>query len=151
MPELLYYPDPRLQLVCEPVEGHILAGEVWDVLDAMWAVLEREKGLGLAAPQIGCPRRLIVVHVKGGCKIELVNPEIELLPKHGTFMSEEGCLSWPGHTIRIRRCRQVKVSGTDRHGRAVTYGGKMRQAAALQHEIEHLDGINVADRAANAA
>ena len=142
---LLIYPDPRLRLVCDPVEGNITAGEVWDVLDAMGQVMKDHNGIGLAAPQIGCPRRIIVVHIPDGCLIELVNPEIKFLKRYGRFSSEEGCLSYPGKLVRIQRYRRVKVSGTDRNAEPVTFGGKDQQAAALQHEMEHLDGINIAD------
>jgi peptide deformylase len=129
--------------------------EAGRLLDSMWAVLKRENGWGLAAPQIGSPARLIVVHVKNefgnGCKIEIINPVLDPVKRHGQFMSEERCLSWPGHSIRLKRYRQVKVRGVDRYGDPVCFGGKHNQAAALQHEIEHLDGINLADHKAQAA
>ena len=149
---LLIYPDPRLQLVCDPINMDIkhqrAATQI--LLDEMWRTLDRHHGWGLAAPQIGSPTRAIVVHIKtqrgNGCSIEIVNPVLHPLKKHGSFLSDEGCLSWPGQRTKVKRFRRVKVTGLDRYGDPITYGGKDNQAAALQHEIEHLDGINLADR-----
>jgi len=147
---LRYYPDPVLRHVCEPfpVEDFDIKhrrADIQDLLDGMWEVLRYHQGVGLAAPQVGILERVICVHTEHGCKIELINPEIEMMPRKGQFHSREGCLSWPRERVGVMRYRQVKVKGLDRHGDPVTFGGKMMQAAALQHEIEHLDGINLAD------
>lgn len=145
---LLIYPDPRLQIVCEPVDAEYLRQNQQEfvvLFGKMWEVLEHYMGIGLAAPQIDSPTRAIVVHVRGGCKIEIINPVFEPLKKCGKFLSNEGCLSYPGKLVTVERWRRVKVNGLDRYGDAVTFGGKLLQAAALQHEIEHLDGINIAD------
>jgi len=156
-PELLKWPDPRLQLVCEPFDfekaqvkmdacdGHWFP-ELWDLLDNMWQKAEELMGYGLAAPQLGSPIRALVIHVPGGCKVELINPEITKV-WGGKFISEEGCLSYPGETVRVMRHRMIKVHGQDRYGHPVSFGGKNVQAAALQHEIDHLNGINLADYA----
>ena len=145
---LLKYPDPRLQMVCDPVSDSQLfqrGSELHELLDGMWTLLKAYNGYGLAAPQVGAPTRAVIIHCPGGCKVELVNPVIDKR-WGGRFMSDEGCLSWPGKRIKVLRDRQVKVSGLDRWGDPVAFGGKNLQAAALQHEIEHLDGINLADR-----
>ena len=152
-PELVYYPDPALTTVCAPVNPEYMQTnpEFFELLfDDMWNILKRFQGIGLAAPQIGSMIRAIIVHTEAGCKIELINPEIELMQRFGKFHSDEGCLSWPGKRVHVFRYRQVKVKGLDRHGEPVTFGGKMQQAAALQHEIDHLDGINIADKALTA-
>ena len=148
LPELVYYPDPALTTVCASVNPEYMQTnpEFFETLfDDMWNILGRFQGIGLAAPQIGSLVRAIIVHTEAGCKIELINPEIEFIKRKGQFHSDEGCLSWPGKRVHVFRWRQVKVKGFDRHGEPVTFGGKMQQAAALQHEIEHLDGINLAD------
>ena len=151
LPNLLIYPDPRLQMVCASVRMDIKheRAAAQTLLDMMWGVVAQHNGWGLAAPQLGSPTRVIVVHIKSqngnGCRIEVVNPVLEPVKRQGHFMSEEGCLSWPGHSLRVRRHRQVKVRGLDRYGDPVTFGGKFAQAACLQHEIEHLDGFNLAD------
>lgn len=151
---ILIYPDPRLQLVCEPVnfdtQGKFGVCDIGMLFDSMWETLEYYQGYGLAAPQLGAPVRAIIVHINqhrgSGCKIEIVNPKLTISRRHGRFMSDEGCLSWPGHRANIRRWQKVKIEGFDRHGSPVTFGGRGQQAAALQHEVEHLDGINIADR-----
>ena len=152
-PELLKWPDPRLQLVCDPVPplesgfGFFNEGsELHKLLDYMWQKAEELMGYGLAAPQLGSPTRALVIHVPGGCKVELINPEITKV-WGGKFISEEGCLSYPGETVRVMRHRMIKVHGQDRYGHPVSFGGKNVQAAALQHEIDHLNGINLADYA----
>ncbi len=150
---LLIYPDPRLQLVCDPVEiRNDMQLTLWPLLDAMWETLEYYKGWGLAAPQLGSPVRVIIVHVQkqngSGCKIEIINPELSVYKRYGKFLSDEGCLSWPGKRTTVRRWCKVTVKGFDRWGDPVVFGGRGDQAAALQHEVEHLYGINLADHCA---
>lgn len=156
-PELLRWPDPRLQMVCDPFDfkkatyspdacDHKWFPELWDLLDHMWHKTEELMGFGLAAPQLGSPIRALVIHIPGGCKVELINPEITKV-WGGKFISDEGCLSWPGKRTRVMRYKMIKVHGCDRWGNPVSFGGKNTQAAALQHEIDHLNGINLADYA----
>lgn len=141
-PSLLYYPDPRLQTICSPVLE--FDDDLFFLLSDMWNVMERLQGIGLAAPQLGSPSRVIICHVPGGCKVEIINPIIKR-SWAGKVHLDEGCLSYPGKTVRMARHRRVKVAGQDRYGNAVTFGGNGLQAAVLQHEIDHLDGINIAD------
>ena len=121
------------------------------LLGDMWDVLDQRNGWGLAAPQLGAPVRVMITHVRergnNACKIEVINPTLIIKKKKGRFLSDEGCLSYPGRRVSIQRWNQVQIKGLNRHGEAVTYGGKHNQAAALQHEYEHLDGINIADYA----
>lgn len=144
--KVLKYPHPKLRTVCHPAEmdtpEHIQ--KIGDLLDRMWVTLEELMGYGLAAPQVGETIRVIIVHVKGGCKIEIVNPEVVKIGG-GTFYSDEGCLSYPGRRVRVARKRQIKIKGLDRYGDPVSFGGKNIQAACIQHEIQHLDGINLYD------
>jgi len=141
------YPDPALKTICDPVNMDVLsevvdAGRTLDIL--LWK-LEQLKGYGLAAPQLGITKRIIVCHPPKSELIELINPEI-VRQWGGKFMSDEGCLSYPGRRVRLMRWRQIKVRGLNRWGEPVAFGGKMLRAAVLQHELEHLDGINLADR-----
>ncbi len=148
-PPLLRWPDPRLRLVCDPFDFATArwSPDLWKLLDHMWQKSEELMGYGLAAPQLGSPIRALVIHVPGGCKVELVNPEITKL-WGGKFLSDEGCLSYPpGERVQIMRYRRIKVTGCDRWGNRVSFGGQQVQAAALQHEIDHLNGINLADYA----
>ena len=142
---LLYYPDPRLQLVCDPIEKiNPLYFDVSRLFDDMWRTLIKLGGWGLAAPQIGSPVRAIICKVPGHCEIEMVDPEIIRLGG-GKYYSSEGCLSWPGHRVRIGRPATVTIEGYDRWGGMIKISGKKAQAACIQHEIDHLDGINIAD------
>ena len=151
--KILKYPDPRLRIVCTPVPEHWQAitpegqSKVGDILEDMWDVLERKSGMGLAAPQIGVPHRIIVINCQGN-KFELVNPELEINKRKGWFISKaEGCLSVPGLRLAVRRWCKVKVRGFDRYGNTASFGGKDLRAAVIQHEMEHLEGITLADHA----
>ena len=117
-----------------------------DILDEMIKTMAEAKGVGLAAPQVGIAKRLIVVDVGEG-PIYLVNPEI--IWSEGECTAVEGCLSVPGYVGDVRRAEKVRVTGLDREGRRVWVEGDGLLARALQHEIDHLDGvlfIDVADR-----
>ncbi len=156
-PPLLIWPDPRLSIVCDPFDFEAARKspdacdqywfpELWTLLDNMWDKAGELMGYGLAAPQLGSPTRAIVIKIPGGCKIEIVNPEIAK-SWGGKFTSDEGCLSYPGKRVRVMRHKKVKVFGRDRWGNPAVFGGNMVQAACLQHEIDHLNGINLADYA----
>lgn len=108
------------------------------LIDDMFDTMRKEKGIGLAAPQIGILRRVVVIEIEGE-KIELVNPEI--IESRGEQRAEEGCLSCPNFIGVTLRPKYVKVVGKDRKGNAVSYFGKDLEARAFCHEIDHLDGI----------
>jgi peptide deformylase len=119
---------------------------VREILDEMVKTMEEARGVGLAAPQVGIEKRLIVVDVGEG-PIYLVNPEI--IWSEGECTAVEGCLSVPGYVGDVRRAERVRVTGIDREGRHVWVEGDGLLARALQHEIDHLDGVlftDVADR-----
>jgi peptide deformylase len=107
-------------------------------------------GIGLAAPQVGECKRLIVLDVKAAYGDEaelivLINPEI--VESEGCVKSEEGCLSLPGFTVSIDRSETVTVKGLDREGNEITIPAEGLLAMALQHEIDHLEGTLLLDRA----
>jgi peptide deformylase len=101
------------------------------------------EGVGLAAPQVGDPRRATVIDVSeerdGSGVLELVNPRI--LRSEGTVASEEGCLSIPGMVETIERAAEVEVEYQDRFGEHQLVAGTELLSRALQHEIDHLEGI----------
>jgi peptide deformylase len=105
-----------------------------NMLDTMYAT----SGMGLAAPQVGIGKRLIVVDV-GLHPLVLVNPKVR--SAEGEHMGLEGCLSLPDLVGEVPRAEWVTVSGLDRLGRPVTVEGENLLARVLQHEIDHLDGI----------
>lgn len=103
-------------------------------------------GAGLAAPQIGISKRVIVVDVDDEL-LELVNPEI--IATEGSVVDLEGCLSIPGLSGEVERSRKVTVKALDRNGKKVELTREGMMARALQHEIDHLDGILYIDKAKN--
>jgi len=116
------------------------------LLDNMAETMYSAKGVGLAAPQVGVAKRVITVDAGDGL-IEFINPVI--ISSSGQETDSEGCLSVPGTIGDVTRAAVVEVKGLDRHGneRIVKAGGLL--ARALQHEIDHLDGILFIDRAKN--
>lgn len=111
-----------------------------DMAETMYAA----PGVGLAAPQIGINKRIVVVDVGDGL-VELVNPEI--VEREGTALDWEGCLSVPGLIGEVERSRRVRVKGLAADGRPLWIDAEDFFARALQHEIDHLDGVLFLDRA----
>ncbi|MCF6095843.1 peptide deformylase [Thermovorax subterraneus] len=101
-------------------------------------------GVGLAAPQVGILKRVVVIDVGEGL-IELVNPEI--IAEEGEVVGVEGCLSIPGITGEVARPKKVKVKAQNSKGEFIELVGEDLLARALCHEIDHLDGILFIDRA----
>ena len=114
------------------------------ILDDMAETLYDSGGVGLAAPQVGILRRIVVIDVGEGL-IELINPEI--IEKDGEVSDSEGCLSIPGKYGEVVRPAYVKVKALNRQGEEAEYEGTELLARAFCHEIDHLDGILYIDRA----
>ncbi|WCT54492.1 peptide deformylase [Paenibacillus kyungheensis] len=111
-----------------------------DMADTMYDA----DGVGLAAPQVGILKRLIVVDVgDDNGLIELINPEI--IESNGEQLGSEGCLSIPGLNGQVRRALEVTVKGLDRNGEEVKITGRDLLARAFQHEIDHLNGVLFTD------
>lgn len=108
------------------------------LIDDMVETMHRANGVGLAAPQVGILRRVVVIDIGEGV-IELVNPKI--IAYSGEQESLEGCLSCPGEWGLTRRPDYVKVKAQDRNGKEYTIEGKELLAKAFCHELDHLDGI----------
>jgi peptide deformylase len=115
-----------------------------DMIETMYAA----PGIGLAAPQIGVPRRICVIDLsvgkRGGELITLVNPEF--VERDGMQLEEEGCLSVPGFNATVPRPARVVVKALNRDGTPRTLEGTGLLARALQHELDHLDGVLFLDR-----
>jgi peptide deformylase len=139
--EIRYLGDPVLRRATGPVEAfdEDLQRFVDDLLDTMYAA----EGVGLAAPQVGDGRRVAVIDVgevrDGAEAIVLVNPRV--VERRGEVRSEEGCLSIPGVIETIDRAAEVVVEYQDRAGGTRTIEGAELLSRALQHDIDHLDGI----------
>lgn len=135
-------PDPVLRQKAKKVRN--IDSSVQRLIDDMIETMRAVSGLGLAAPQVGVPLRVAVVEIPGSEVIVLINPEI--VKKEGERIIEEACLSIPGYKGEVRRSVQVKVKARDRHGREIRLKGEELLAQALEHEIDHLDGILYIDR-----
>lgn len=112
------------------------------LLNNMADTLYAAEGLGLAAPQIGVSKRVVVIDVGDGL-IELINPVV--LEKHGNKVAAEGCLSIPGNTGEVARATKVRIQALNRQGEMIELTGEGMLARAFQHEIDHLDGILFVD------
>lgn len=128
--------DETLSKTSRPVTE--INERITTLLDDMAETMRRANGVGLAAPQVGVLRRVVVVEVEEGNLIELINPEI--IQKSGTQTGPEGCLSVPGKQGTVTRPSYVKVRALDRHGVMREYEGTELLARCFCHEIDHLDG-----------
>ena len=134
--------DPVLKEKAKPVTK--ITKTVRSLLDNMVQTMQEADGVGLAAPQVGVSLRVVVIDVGEGL-IELINPEI--VASEGCETGTEGCLSIPGMYGDVERFTAVTVQGIDRHGAPITVQGSGLLARALQHEIDHLEGILFIERA----
>ena len=134
--KILTVKEPCLHKVCRPVDK--FDGKLHKLLDDMKETLEDANGVGLAAPQVGILRRVVVVDT-GEEILELVNPE--LLETSGEQVGAEGCLSVPGKYGLVKRPMVAKVRAQDRDGNWFEVEGEELIARCFCHEIDHLDGI----------
>ena len=134
--------DPVLKEKAKPVAK--ITKTVRSLLDNMVQTMQEADGVGLAAPQVGVSLRVVVIDVGEGL-IELINPEI--VASEGCETGTEGCLSIPGMYGDVERFTAVTVQGIDRHGAPITVQGSGLLARAVQHEIDHLEGILFIERA----
>ena len=128
--------EPALHKVCRPVEK--FDWKLHKLLDDMAETLAQANGVGLAAPQVGILRRVVIVDT-GEEILELVNPE--LLETSGEQVGAEGCLSVPGKYGLVKRPMVAKVRAQDRNGDYFEAEGEELIARCFCHEIDHLDGI----------
>ena len=150
--EIITFPDPILREKCTPVES--IDDEIRELVEDMVETMYDAPGIGLAAPQIGCTERIIVIDVGEDVGSEeepkkvpnlhkLINPEI--VSRTGTTTYEEGCLSLPGVQETVERAAEVVVEALNPEGEKVTIEANGLLAICLQHEIDHLDGVLILD------
>lgn len=113
------------------------------LLDDMLETMYESNGVGLAAPQVGILKRVVVIDIGEG-PVFLINPEI--VKTEGSYIDEEGCLSIPGEQGPVERPYKVTVKALDRNGKEIVVEGEELMARALCHEIDHLDGILYVDK-----
>jgi peptide deformylase len=134
-------PDPVLRQKAKKVTN--IDKSVQRLIDDMIETMRAAPGVGLAAPQIGVPLRVVVIEIPGDEVMALINPEIA--KRHGDRMVQEGCLSIPGYQGEVKRSVWVKVKARDRQGRNIRLKGEELMAQALEHEIDHINGVLYVD------
>lgn|SRR5690554_586350 len=135
--------DPVLRRKAEPVQK--FDKELATLLEDMADSMQEYGGVGLAAPQIGLSRAVVVIKLGEDFPLlELINPEI--IARSGEDTDVEGCLSIPGTYGEVQRSAEVEVKYQDRHGRKKIIRGSGYLARALQHELDHLQGILFIDK-----
>ena len=135
--------DEALRKSCRPVEA--ITPRVLTLLDDMVETMRAADGCGLAAPQVGILRRIVVVEVEPGVVYELINPKI--IAFSGEQDGQEGCLSVPGQWGMVKRPMNVTVRAMNRHGETVDITGSELLARCFCHELDHLDGTLYIDKA----
>lgn len=128
--------DPTLRKVCRPVTE--FNERLWQLLDDMAETMHKAEGVGLAGPQVGILRRVVVMDVGEGV-IEAINPEI--VSESGKQEGDEGCLSFPGKWGTVCRPYKVKMKAQDRYGKWYYLTGEELLARCMCHEIDHLNGV----------
>ncbi len=151
--EILTFPNPKLAIKAQPVET--VDASITELVDDMFETMYEAEGVGLAAPQVGISKRIIVLD----CGVREDSDERPLAPVEpyaivnpvvvegdGKMMWEEGCLSVPGYTDEVERAARVRVEGLDKHGEPLVIEAEGLLAVCLQHEIDHLEGVLFVDR-----
>jgi len=147
--EILTYPDDRLRQLSEPVEQFdaVLQGRIDDLEKTR---LAGPAAVGIAAPQVAWLQRVLIVDVSGRKNTRnhghliLVNPEIT--EWDGFAIGREGCLSVPDYTGNVVRAERIQLDALDREGNALCFEMEGFEARAIQHEMDHLDGLLFLDR-----
>ncbi|MBI3014719.1 MAG: peptide deformylase [Candidatus Tectomicrobia bacterium] len=150
---ILLYPDPRLKEISAPVTA--VTAEIRSIVRNLLDTMKAHPGsVGIAAPQIGELKRIIVVDVSGHKRagnhhglLILLNPVIR--ERDGEQIGREGCLSIPDYTARIRRAARIRVEAYDFSFSSICIDASGFEAVALQHEIDHLNGVLFLDRVAS--
>jgi peptide deformylase len=135
---LTYYGNSVLREIAQPVRK--VNAEIKKLVEHMFETMELERGVGLAAPQVGVSKRVIVIDVshEGVPPFALINPEI--VKAAGSDTDSEGCLSIPGVFLPVTRPAKIKVKGRNLADRQIVFEAEGLLARAIQHEIDHLDG-----------
>jgi peptide deformylase len=143
--EILIWPDPRLREHAEEVK--VVDDEIRAVVADMFETMYASNGVGLAAPQLGIGKRIVTIDTsprqEGAKPTALINPII--VKTEGEVIYQEGCLSIPGEAEDVTRAEKVWVKALDRDGQTFEIEGAELLAIALQHEIDHLEGVVFVD------
>lgn len=134
------WPEKILKKKCEKVE--VVDERIRQILSQMYSLMVKDKGVGLAANQVGFALQLIVI--EAGKIFKLVNPRIN--KKQGKLTLREGCLSFPDVEFEVKRAKKVWVSGLNERGEPFDLEAEGVLAVILQHEIDHINGVLFIDR-----
>lgn len=134
---IVQVPDPVLRQKTKKIKK--IDSALQKLIDDMIDTMHDAPGVGLAANQVGVSLRVCVIHVPGEEVVTLINPEI--VKRSGTRECDEGCLSLPGYKGVVPRSEKVVVKGLNRDGRPVRYHASDLFAEAIEHEVDHLNGI----------
>ena len=130
-------PDPLLRQKARKVST--IYSSTQRLIDDMVETMQQANGVGLAAPQVGAPVRVVVLQMPGEEPMAIINPEI--VKRSGEREVPEACLSVPGYAGEIKRSISITVKGRDRRGKAIRLKAIGLMAQALEHEIGHLNGV----------
>jgi len=136
--------DPRLRQKTEPVElSNLKTVEFQHEIDELIEIMQNSDGLGLAAIQVGIPKKYVIV-LNEGKPLCLINP---LITKKSSqkILAEEGCLSFPGVYGKVARHKSIELKAHDRYGKSLALAASGLDAQAIQHELDHLAGILLPD------
>ena len=140
--KIRFYGDVRLRRRAKPVKA--VGEKERFILAEMSELMYLHGGIGLAAPQVGIDRQMVIVDVGKG-PVALINPRI--VKKNGTETMEEGCLSLPGISVRVKRAKNITVCALNENNERISLSVQDLFARALQHEIDHLRGRLIIDYA----
>ncbi len=136
-----HLPDPVLRQKAKRVST--IDSSIQQLIDDMVETMQQVNGVGLAAPQVGVSLRVVVLQMPGEEPMAIINPKI--VKRAGEREVTEGCLSLPGYAGEIKRSASVTVKGQDRQGKAIRLKTTGLMAEALEHELDHLNGILYVD------
>lgn len=150
--QIVPYPHPALRWKSKPIQE--INDDLRRIVAEMFELMYTAKGIGLAANQVGLPYRLFILNLTGDKdekeeETVFINPEI--LKRKGTTEGEEGCLSFPGLYGQVKRAAKIDVEAFDLNGTCFEYSLDDLAARAVQHEMDHLDGVLFIDRMAETA
>ena len=140
--DVVLYPDDPLTRKAQPFAE--VDAEVARLVEDMYETMYAYDGVGLAGPQVGIDRRILVLHEPEGRKMCLINPEIDLLEGHE--YGEEGCLSLPNVFASVPRATRIRVRAVSERGKEMDFEATDFLARVIQHEYDHLEGIVFPDR-----
>ena len=137
-----HLPDPVLRLKAKRISA--IGSSIQRLIDDMVETMQQANGVGLAAPQVGVSLRVVVVQLPGEEPITIINPK--MVKRIGEREVTESCLSIPGYAGEIKRSVSVTVKGQNRQGKTIRLKATDLMAQALEHELDHLNGILYIDR-----